>query len=231
MYETSGYLAVIVSNNRHPAAPTLSHLLFDLPNPRGKEPTRQPVDSLRIYSDAMFIYLLEVLQSEYPSQRTFLPAFRHACDHDKIPLTVQLFLQRVSTALRRSDFLSISSITSKHSKLLANALNAQYRPSNPSPLFTDALHILLNRIRSKAQDSAWRMLRSAYREADLDTSGKWLQRWLQLPVSESKSGTDDNQLELLRWFEERAGSGDAERLLRDGEPVKGRWSLRRPTVA
>lgn len=179
----------------------------------------------------MFIYLLDSLSSEYPSQRTFLPAFRDASEHHHIPQKMALFLQRLSTALRRSDFLLVFSLTRSDSSLMTSALNPQYRPPNPSPLFADALDTLLERIRTRARDSAWIMLRTAYREADTSASGAWLLRWLQLPAHDLKSGSTDSLLELTRWFEGRTSTGEVEKLMRDGEPVKGRWTLRRPAIA
>lgn len=110
---------------------------------------------------------------------------------------------------------------------MTNALDPQYRPPNPSPLFTDALHTLLERIRTRARDSAWIMLRTAYREADMNASGAWLIRWLQFPAHDSTSTLGDARVQLGQWFEGRASAGEVDRLMRDGEPVKGRWTLRR----
>lgn len=216
VYETSGYLAVISSNPRHPATPILSHLFdAEFARPSSRQPT--------IDSEPLVIYLLLLLLASYPSQREFLSVYNLACDEARLAPSTKLYFHRLGTSLRRLDFIRISHLTQSKSAVLSKLLHdPQHRRPNPNPLFKDALDALLGQLRVHVRDTAWLVMRSSYREADVHLSQVWLARWLQLPARPSDR--------LSEWLVEQEKAGAVQPFIRDGTAVNGRWLLRRPPV-
>ncbi|KAF8308199.1 hypothetical protein DL93DRAFT_2231783 [Clavulina sp. PMI_390] len=229
VYETSAFLAIVASSARNPAGPILSHLLLDFPAEKVTESA--PSTAQHFLCDAAFIYLLDLMVSEYPSQRAFRPAFSDLRRSNVVSQECQVYIERLSLLLRRNDFLSVSSTTRLESKSLAKVLKSPSRPPNPSPLFMEALQTLMERLRSKARDTAWLVIRSAYREADVNASQEWLSRSLLLSSRSYADGAADaGQVPVSQWFKDRASMGETEALLRDGKTLDGRWTLRRPAI-
>ena len=226
VYETSAYLAVIASNGRHQALPILTYLIFEIERLKPSEtysdgdalPPRPPP-----LSDAVLIYLLEILSSTHPSQSEFIPAFQDARSNQRISPSAELFLHHLATALRRMDTVLLRYLLHPNSPTVKPLFDTRRRPPNPNSLMSNAFDVLLGRIRSQARSSAWLCIRTAYRELSVDASGGWLVQSLLLRDPDPTSGADE-------WLQGRAKSGEAQEVSRDGGRgrVPGKWSLRRP---
>jgi len=229
VYETSAYLAVIASNGRHQALPILSHLIFELERLKPSEKHLEdvsPSPEMPTLFDAVLIYLLEILSLNHPSQSGFLVALQEARVHQRISPSVEFFLHHLATALRRIDTVLLRHLLHPDSSAVKLLFDAPGRPPNPNSLMADAFGVLLGRIRSQARLSAWLCVRTAYRELSVNASGEWLVRSLLLGDSTCNTGADAADAD--EWLQDRARSGEAQEMLRDGGTVPGRWSLRRP---
>lgn len=230
VYETSAYLTVIMSHDRHPASPILSHLLFELTQPTAQS-QNPPASKAVMYADATVIYLLDVLVSNVPSQSAYMLATRRVRSAGRLTPAVDTFLQRVSTCLRRRDYVLLERMLGPDSVARSAVLESPHRPANPSPLFRDALETLLNRLTSYVRNSSWNILRAAYREVALDVSGAWLSRCLLLRDPQSAGTQSASRIpsaEVVHWLDEKSKIGEATQTLRDGKPTPGRWMLSRP---
>lgn len=214
-----------MAHDRHPASPILSHLLFQLTRPATRS-GNSPPSTAALCADAALVYLLDVLVSNAPSQSAYMLASRGVRSTGHLTPPVEAFLQRISTCLRHRDYVLLERILRPDSKALSTLLESPYRPANPSPLFRDALETLLAKLSLYVRESSWTIIRTAYREVTLDVSGDWLSRCLLLrdPQPSSKVPSDL----AVHWLDAKSRNGEATQTLRDGNPIPGRWTLRRP---
>jgi len=200
----------------------LSHLLPDLylsieHSPEGSLPF------------TVLLASLHSLDIRYPSQRACFelskslpPAFTLRRDHE-------VWLRELSSSLRRGGYAQFGRLTQPSSLTLLAALPASKSPDRTPPLPQGpdlrllSLQTLVKSLRNHLRLSAWRVLRSAYREFALPLSdtAAWLSGVLLLEREAEKQedlrGGDHVQL----WFASRENLGEVGR-----KDDNGRWAVK-----
>lgn len=224
VYETSLYLAIIFESPRQTTT-ILSHLIPDLY-------LKSPTPSCHITT---LISLVHHLLIAYPSQRTFHQHFS-SLPASLLPVgsASDKWIRSLSLSLRSNNYFKFEELTrpsvylalcdtslteKSDSKNLGNALKQTIYSNTPSVFSTEALHMLVDELRSKHREKTWHIIRSAYRELacnpDSLTRG-WLERSLALPIIDP----DNKGADLDNWLEKRRDDGHLRR--KDGA-AEGRW--------
>ncbi|KAI9443344.1 hypothetical protein H4582DRAFT_1185055 [Lactarius indigo] len=220
-YETSLFLSIIFQSHVQTTS-ILSHLLPDLYLSIGHSPNGS-------FSLTVLLASLHSLDIHYPSQRAFLelskslpPSFTLRRDHE-------VWLREVSSSLRRGGYAQFGRLTQPSSLTLLAAWPASETPDQRTPpihqgpdLLLLSLQTLVKSLRTHLRLSAWRVLRSAYREFALPLSdtAAWLSGVLLLERETEKQeglrGGDRVQL----WFVLRENLGEVGR-----KCDNGRWII------
>ncbi|KAI9573675.1 hypothetical protein HD554DRAFT_913885 [Boletus coccyginus] len=217
VYETSLYLSVIFDS----PVQTTSILSRLVPHIYLAGPTPQPS---RLTS--VLILLLHQLVISFPSQQTYF---------EQIKYLVPNFLERSSAAYLWISALARSSRTLNfvqfeklsHPDAFAHLLPLSYPdPSSANAraatVFHDlprnAVHALVSRLRLKARDEAWIVVRNAYREL---SSSDETQVWLGKRLLFDNFGCEATAVRFDEWVRERCRDGQ----LRPKEGVEGRWMV------
>lgn len=250
MYETSLYLSVVF-NSPTQTTTILSHLLPDLYQTLPQIP--------RTTSSTTLLSALHFLVTEYPSQsrcRELLgsvpPSF---FPRDSPP---HRWISEVMQSLRSHNFARFENLTNQYNLrtllLIGEATeppcptrpvpsSSQGTQKGPADLSYFAFLTLLDALRQRARETAWLVIRSAYRELhcrapDGDESQlvksptcDWLYRALSLraltiPVECRDVGSDDEQVDSVvpKWLERRCAQGEVRRK----EGNEGRWIVCKP---
>ena len=203
----------------------ISHLIPDMYKAHQELPATS--------SFAAIASLLHFLATAYPSQNRY---FEHLATVPTALLRPDAlrWLKDLTRSLRQQNFARLEQLTSRSAVIKALPEEARPRPSSetsttgaPSNLALEALCTLLDVLRSRARDTTWAILRSAYRELSCPkptgdavlSTREWLLRSLALRnVGFIKDGSDDETL-LDLWMQQRVTLGD----LRAKEGIEGRW--------
>ncbi|KAH9041992.1 hypothetical protein EDB85DRAFT_1857124 [Lactarius pseudohatsudake] len=220
-YETSLFLSIIFRSHVQTTS-ILSHLLPDLYLSIEHPPNGSS-------SLTVLLASLHSLDIHYPSQRAFLelsknlpPSFTLRRDHE-------VWLRELSSSLRRGGYAQFGRLTQSSSLTSLAAWPASETPDQRTPpvhqdpdLRLLSFQTLVNSLRTHLRLSAWRMLRSAYREFALPLSDTtaWLSGVLLLEREterqEDLRGGDRVQL----WFALRENLGEVGR-----KGDNGRWAI------
>jgi hypothetical protein len=220
VYETSLWLSIIFRSHVQTTS-ILAALLPDLylsakPSLKGEASSCLTVLLASLHS----------LECHYPSQRAFFdlskslpPPFVLRDDH-------QVWLRGLSRSLRRSGYSQFQRLTQKASLVRLVALE---RP-NPTPqrvgpdLRLLSLQTLVAGLQDHLRLSAWRTIRSAYREFALPASNTatWLSEVLLLEseIGQQEARKDSDLVQV--WFTSREDLGEVVR--KDG--ADGRWTVK-----
>ncbi|KAG1842989.1 hypothetical protein DFJ58DRAFT_805199 [Suillus subalutaceus] len=175
----------------------LSHLLPELYTSASIQP---PISSV-------LISLLHHLIAGYPSQKTY---FEHlSC---LSPNEAYAWISNLATSLRTLNYIRVEAL-SRHDvyrHILSVSKSSDETNDELVRLSQDAVHALVERLRSKARDKAWVVLRSAYREL---SASEETQTWM------TKCLTAFNRADVREWMNERCRDGH----LRPKEGTVGRW--------
>lgn len=94
------------------------------------------------------------------------------------------------------------------------------RAQSSKRLAQTSILVVLDNLRSKARDTAWTVIRSAYREFSCDAKSEDTKIWLSRSLSlQPLLNTDDRTWSPEGWLEEQAIHGGT----RKKEGVEGRW--------
>ncbi len=228
VYETSLYLAALFSS---PVQMTsiVSQLLPHMYLPHQAHHSR----SLPI----VILSCLHFLGTAYPSQSRFLehlaslPAYLLPKSSD-----ARRWLWDLARSLRQRNFARLEQLTARGTfSALVAAAHPQEAPSSkvsgaPDDLALEVIATLVDVLRTKARDTVWSVLRSAYRELscpapnaaqepDEPSTRVWLcQSLLLAPVTLPTVGQIDSTL-IDDWLKTKHASGN----IRPKEEVEGRW--------
>lgn len=213
VYETSLYLSVIFESSVTTIEPTaiLSHLIPTMY-------TRcSPQDPPASYAATALIMLLYHLNLAYPSQKPYFEHIktvppmvceRHSDTHD--------WIKSIARALRTSDFIRFDLLSRQDSldRICSQLSNSECQgPFHDLP--RRAISTLVSRLREKAREGAWMVVRHAYRELSCaDQTRSWLGRLLAFDTSLAPVSFD-------RWMTEQQQKGH----VKAKEGVQGRWAL------
>ncbi|KAJ3535086.1 hypothetical protein NM688_g7027 [Phlebia brevispora] len=229
-YETSLYLTALFSSPVQTTS-VISQLLPHMYLPYAALPS----SSL----PATIVSLVHFLLTAYPSQSRF---FEHL---GSLPSTflprssdARHWLWDLARALRQRNYARLEQLTKREtfSEFLKDGIANRPPPSNqsqpvgPENLPLDAVCTLVDALRSKARETIWTVIRSAYRELSCPKSSNgsdevesptrvWLRRSLVLlPLTVLANG--QNNISVVDdWLEKRKERGE----LRPKEGVEGRW--------
>ncbi|KAF9242634.1 hypothetical protein BU15DRAFT_43837 [Melanogaster broomeanus] len=213
-YETSLHLSVIFDSTVQTTS-ILSHLVPDI---YPKLTTRQP---FRLAT--MLILLLHHLVTSYPSQRTYFEQIRQITpNYLERPSAAYSWISAVAQSLRTSNFVQFEQLS--HPDAFDYLLPPPRPRSNPkdtgafSDLPKDAVYALISRLRSKAREKAWIVVRNAYRElSSSDETRSWLGRHLFF----DSFGSEVTVVRFDEWMQQRHRDGH----LRPKEGAEGRWMV------
>jgi hypothetical protein len=231
VYETSLYLSIIFNS---PAQTTsvISNLLPTMYQTLVNQPS---------LVTAVLLSSLHFIVAGYPSQSRYfehlhsLPASFLANNH-----TAKKWLRDLTQTLRQRNYARLDDLTSRETceRILGHIDDRSSKDTNhrtfPVDLALEALCVLVENLRTKARETAWVVLRSAYRELSLPKPTQtepaltrdWLCHSLSLhPVRRKvSSGETDSAVLLDAWMVNRHGHGD----VRPKEGVEGRWVVVKP---
>ncbi|KIM43014.1 hypothetical protein M413DRAFT_69341 [Hebeloma cylindrosporum] len=212
-YETSLYLSVIFESPKQTIS-IIPHLF-----PPSSEPPAQFTEALpSVHS--LLCSLLHHLVASYPSQGTY---HQHLAS---IPTTalppgsrLSLWLKSVTKNLRMRNYVKFSVLSQKATvaKLLEPPISTNPKGSGSDILASNAVFFLVDALRRKASETAWNILRSAYRELDQCSTGT--ETWLARSLFMDSVHGDEWTLEAGYWLETKASLGHVRRK----EDTAGKW--------
>ncbi|KAN0127420.1 hypothetical protein V8E53_014757 [Lactarius tabidus] len=219
-YETSLFLSIIFQS-RVQITSILSHLLPDL----YLSIEHSPKES------APFTVLLASLHSldiHYPSQQSFFELSKSLTASFTLRRDHKVWLRELSSSLRRGGYAQAGRLTQLSSLTLLAALPASEARDRTPPILQGpdlrllSLQMLVNSLRNHFRLSAWRMLRSSYREFALPLSdtATWLSDVLLLERDTEKP-EDLRGDHVQLWFASRESHGEVGR---NGD--NGRWAVK-----
>lgn len=88
-----------------------------------------------------------------------------------------------------------------------------------SKLALDAVLCLLDRLRQKAAESSWAIIRSAYREFSMDEEAEGTKTWLSRSLSLESIYHSEHSISAADWMERKVSLGN----VRKKEGCEGRW--------
>jgi hypothetical protein len=179
------------------------------------------------------VSLLHFLAIGYPSQSRYM---EHLGSVPKAFLSAvpRRWLRDLTCALRQHNFARLERLTTRASALKALRLDPEVdiksrnsTTEGPANLVLEAMCTLLDSLRARARETAWAVLRSAYRELSCPRPSEaapshtrdWLLRSLTLQAVAYKKARDKDDTLLDEWIQQRVSSGE----LRPKEGVDGRW--------
>jgi len=216
VYETSLYLSVVFDS---PVQTTsiLSHLVPDIYS------TTSAPQPFRLTS--ILISLLHQLVISFPSQRSYLERIKYLTPNLlERPSSAYLWISTLARSLRTLNFVQFEQLSQP------DAFEHLLPPSRPVPpsntsasavlrdLPQSAVNELVFRLRLKARDESWRVVRNAYREISLSDE---TQLWLGKRLFFDSFGSEATVVRFDEWVRERCRDGQ----LRPKEGVEGRWMV------
>ncbi|KAG2039497.1 hypothetical protein BDR03DRAFT_859867 [Suillus americanus] len=208
VYETSLCLSALFDSPIQTSS-ILSHLLPELYT---SVSIRPPISSV-------LISLLHHLIAGYPSQKTY---FEHlSCLSPNVldrTSEAYVWISNLASSLRTLNYIRIEAL-SRHDvyrHILSVSKSSDETNDELVRLAQDAVHVLVERLRSKARDKAWVVLRSAYREL---SASEETQTWMIKCLLLSTEQTSASGPSLEEWMNERCRDGH----LRPKEGAVGRW--------
>ncbi|EKM51603.1 uncharacterized protein PHACADRAFT_261845 [Phanerochaete carnosa HHB-10118-sp] len=219
------YLSILFSSPKDTAS-VVSHLIPGMYKTRSSLP--------ETCSMAVTASLLYYLVTAYPSQSRY---FEHLGLIPKALLreTTRKWLRELTRALRQHDYARTEQLAGRGAMEIALGIDTAGIPTSNEPqsgsppdLAIEALYDLLDSLRSRARDTTWTILRSAYRElscpkpsnvpASIITRNWLLQSLLLRSVASHCDKRDDESL-LDTWIQERVSRAE----LRPKDGAEGRW--------
>ena len=219
-YETSLFLSIIF-RSRMQITSILSHLLPDLYLSIDHPPKESVPFTVLLAS-------LHSLDIHYPSQQAFFELYKGLTVSFTLQRDHEVWLRELSSSLRRGGYAQFGRLTQLSSLTLLAAWPASETRDRTPPILQGpdlrllSLQVLVNSLRNHLRLSAWRVLRSAYREFALPLSdtATWLSDVLLLERDTEKP-EDLRDDHVQRWFTSREDHGEVGR---NGDD--GRWAIK-----
>lgn len=206
MYETSLYLSAIYNLPRHTTA-IITNLIpdFYLSYPPPRPNAELPV----------LVGLLHNLVAAYPSQGPFSQL------SDSIPDTLfskesngRSWLRDLTRALRTRNYYQLERLTERSTILGVLQVEEGFGPQ--------AILCLVDQLRTKARDSAWQVIRSAYKELSCQVGSEGTRDWLSHSLClNAVSPTSDEALDVDKWLSQTKALGQVQQK----EGVVGKWVI------
>ncbi|KAF8546737.1 hypothetical protein OG21DRAFT_1047994 [Imleria badia] len=216
VYETSLFLSVVF-NSPVQTTSILSRLVPDIYS------ASPPPQSFRLTT--ILILLLHQLVISFPSQQTYLEQIKSLVPNLlERPSAAYLWISGLARSLRTSNFVQFEKLSHPDAFDPLLPLSCSVPSSNvtTATAFQDlprnAVHALVSRLRLKARDEAWIVVRNAYREL---SSSDETQTWLGKRLFFDNFGSEATAVRFDEWVRERCRDGQ----LRPKQGVEGRWTV------
>lgn len=190
-------------------------------------------------AETVLLSLLHFLVAGYPSQSRYFEHL-HSLPKSYLPADhpMRVWIQDLAQTLRSRNYARLDHLTNREacSRLIETDIHTgtvvtEHSPARPkkSPnidLVLQALYTLAHTLRTKASETIWLVIRSAYRELSLPpppavepaSTRNWLCRSLALRPVVIVDNSDEHCL-VDAWMAKRQALGD----VRPREGVEGRW--------
>ena len=216
VYETSLYLSVVFDS----PVQTTSILFRLVPHIYSASPAPPPSRPTTI-----LILLLHQLVISFPSQQAYLEQIKNLVPNKlERPSAAYLWISALARSLRTLNFIQFEKLSHPDAFEHLLPLSRPIPSSNIKAttvfrdLPRDAVHALVSRLRSKARDVAWIVVRNAYREL---SSSDETQMWLGKRLFFDSFGSEATVVRFDEWVRERCRDGQ----LQPKEGVQGRWMV------
>ena len=216
VYETSLYLSVVFDS----PVQTTTILSRLVPHIYSASPAPQPSRATTI-----LILLLHQLVISFPSQQAYLEQIKHLVPNLlERPSAAYLWISALARSLRTLNFVYFEKLSHPDAFEHLLPLSPPIPSSNikATTVFQDlprnAVHALVSRLRLKARDGAWIVVRNAYREI---SSSDETQMWLGKRLFFDNFGSEATVVRFDEWVRERCRDGR----LRPKEGMEGRWMV------
>lgn len=216
VYEKSLYLSVVFDS----PVQTTSILSRLVPDIYSTIATPQPSRTTTV-----LILLLHHLIISFPSQQSYLDQVKYVVPNLLgRPSTAYLWISTLARSLRTLNFVQFERLShpDAYEHLLPSSRPITSSVVTPATVFHDlpriAVHTLVSRLRLKARDEAWIVVRNAYREL---SSSDETQIWLGKRLFFDSFGCEATVVRFDEWVRERCRDGH----LRPKEGVEGRWMV------
>ncbi|KAF5315089.1 hypothetical protein D9619_007356 [Psilocybe cf. subviscida] len=216
VYETSLYLSVLFESPAQTVS-ILPHLFLSRSSEKVDEPT---FTSGSPSICAALCALFHQLVAYYPSQGPYMQQLQAL---SKIILTdsaLSQWLQGLTRSLRTRNYARFSRLSD--CSAVNDVLDAPIGASEYD-LGLQATLVLMNTLRRKVSESAWTIIRAAYRELSTDDGSAETRGWLEhsLCLASLEKSNSSHDLSVNRWLESRESMGHVRRK----EDVNGRWLI------
>lgn len=171
----------------------------------------------------ILILLLHRLVVSFPSQQKYLDQIRYLVPNllERSSATY-LWISTLARSLRTLNFIQFERLS--HPDAFEHLLPSSRPIPSSKVMATTAFHdlprvavnALVSRLRLKARDEAWMVVRNAYREL---SSSDETQTWLGKRLFFDSFGSEATVVRFDEWVRERCRNGQ----LRPKEGVEGRW--------
>lgn len=228
VYETSLFLSIIFENYRQPPSiiPHLIPSLYQSSN-CSDQPLRQAT---------IVLSLLHHLATTYPSQSTYRTHFK-SIPETYLPRTSKAYnwiasltrslrtrnytqFDRLSRLSSSSDLPILLGLQNTHGILSIESLTNRPREAVSAELAYATILTTLDTLRTKARESFWVVVRSAYRELGCTASAGDTREWLSRSLClEAMLSAGDRTMSPEEWLDGQVRVGGTRRK----EGVEGRW--------
>ncbi|KAF8645222.1 hypothetical protein AX16_008049 [Volvariella volvacea WC 439] len=215
IYETSLFLSAIFNIPRQTTA-IISHLIPDLYlSYSGPHPNIEA---------AILVALLHHLIAAYPSQGVYNQHL-DAISSSLFPrdCTSRKWIVSLAICLRTKNYCKVEHLTKGETVLsLLHPLERMgTEVTFPASLSSHAVRCLVDRLREKARQNAWAIIRSAYRELSCNDESADTRTWLTRSLYLDSVASDQSSTALDQWLDQHSELGH----VRKKEGVEGRWVI------
>ncbi|KAG6377003.1 hypothetical protein JVT61DRAFT_1046 [Boletus reticuloceps] len=216
VYETSLYLSVVFNSPLQTTSilPRLVPYIY-LASP-GPQPYRLTT---------ILILLLHHLVISFPSQQAYLEQIKYLVPNLlERPSAAYFWISALARSLRTSNFVQFEKLSHPDAfeHLLPSSCPISSSNDRAAIVFRDlprnAIHALVSRLRLKAREEAWIVVRNAYREL---SSSDETQMWLGKRLFFDNFGFEATVVRFDEWVREKCRDGH----LRPKAGVEGRWMV------
>ena len=206
VYETSLYLSILFDSPKQTTSIT-PHLFPPESDPKNAHSTLVLQPS--IFS--ILCSLLHHLVAYYPSQSQYHQHLRSITE-SVLPRDSDLFLwfSSLTKTLRMRNYARLAVLGNLSG--IANVISQGLKTSNSqivhSNLAHDAVLCLMNALRQKAAETAWGIIRSAYREISTEKAAEEVTRaWLVRSLFLESVYESDRSIGVVEWLESKVAVG------------------------
>jgi hypothetical protein len=222
VYETSLHLAILFRSPRQINS-IIPHLIPDL---------YSQVAETQIHCrlPTVLISLLHQLVQGFPSQSLYY-TFLQSIPDSLLPRRSEAYawLNFVASSLRMHNHYKFERLTtpSSLSSILPDSVPLEdsvaalsISSQSDHDLLRKAFHAVIDDLRARARESAWTIIRSAYREISCHTDSP-TREWLAKSLGLRKVLSDDDSLTVDQWLQDKF----SEHHVTPKEGVEGRWII------